>query len=716
MVDKSGTRLVSQGESSSIGVTGRSLNPIASLKSHKVLALGIALIFLGVGFPIAWLKGGHTYQATAVIHVSPRFMKNLEEDKELEFQSNSQYRQFVQHQVYTIGRYDIVLEALESLGDRRNLWQRPGESSRYATERLQGALKIRPIPESYLITIRLEGTEPEGLEELVNAISETYLEKAKKEEFFGNDDRIAQLQQEREALEEQINQKGQERNELTREFGTTNFNEGLINPYDVLLLNSREALASAQRHRIEAEAELDAVDSNKRKEGSAALTATAQEFVDKDPGLTSLKASFNKRQSELLTKLNALSIDHPGRNIIKKEFASLERAVQLRTTRLVKSNRQRYLAKRKVEVYRAKQIEEELLTQVSELHSQASSYAAIYQEGLKLKRELQHLHERLEAVQSRMSFLLLEVDAPGFLRLVTAALPPEVPFKGGRKKYALLVLIAACGIAFLVPTAVDFLDPRVKGLRELEGVLGFLPVGWLPDMTEKEGRIMAPDRLQRLALTLENERCSRGTRIAVFSSVSPGGGTSTVVLDLVHELEKMGTKAIAVEANIQKADSRYIKKGNAYGLLNVGRENVNLQDAILPPSNGLPTRMPIGSLPDGSRLADGGKVEPTLQALKEHFDLILIDGPSLTHSSDGEYVCALADGVFLIVEHGTVPAEKIREAARVLERISPLVVGAVLNRLPAPRPQRSLNDWVNLIESGGWWSFGNGLLQTMRKL
>ena len=124
MVDKSGTRLVSQGESSSIGVTGRSLNPIASLKSHKVLALGIALIFLGVGFPIAWLKGGHTYQATAVIHVSPRFMKNLEEDKELEFQSNSQYRQFVQHQVYTIGRYDIVLEALESLGDRRNLWQR----------------------------------------------------------------------------------------------------------------------------------------------------------------------------------------------------------------------------------------------------------------------------------------------------------------------------------------------------------------------------------------------------------------------------------------------------------------------------------------------------------------------------------------------------------------------------------------------------------------
>jgi Mrp family chromosome partitioning ATPase len=178
----------------------------------------------------------------------------------------------------------------------------------------------------------------------------------------------------------------------------------------------------------------------------------------------------------------------------------------------------------------------------------------------------------------------------------------------------------------------------------------------------------------------------------------------------------MGIRAIALETNIQKADARYMRKGNAYGLLNVAGEKVNIQDAILPPANGLPTRMPIGSLPDVSRLADGGQVEPVLQALKEHFDLILIDGPSLTHSSDGEYMCGLAEAVFLIVEHGTVPAEKIREAARVLERVSPLVVGAVLNRMPAPRPQRSLNDWVNLIESGRWWPFGNGLHQHMRNL
>ncbi|UCE62708.1 MAG: hypothetical protein JSU59_07415, partial [Nitrospirota bacterium] len=482
------------------------------------------------------------------------------------------------------------------------------------------------------------------------------------------------------------------------------------------LLNSREALASAQRYRIQAEAELAAVDRNKRKEAGSALTAEAQEFVDKDPGLTSLKANFNKRRSELLTKLNALGPNHPGREIIMSELANLGRAVKKMTKNLVKSSRQRYLAKRKAEVYRARQVESELFAQVSELQSQASRHAAIFQDGLRLERELKQLHERLEAVQNRISFLLLEVDAPGFLRLVTTALHPEGAHKGGRKKYLLLVLIAACGIAFLAPTVIDFLDPRVKGVKELEGVLGFPPVGWIPDMSNRDGKTLSQDRLQRLALSLDNERRSRGTSIAVFSSVLPGGGTSTVVLDLVRELEKMGTRAIAVEANLQKADSRYMGKGQDVGLLNVAGEQVNLPDAIVSPSKKLSTRMSVGSLPGISRLSEVGKLGPTIQSLKKHFDLILIDAPSLTSNSDGEYVCGLGEAVFLIVEHGKVTAEKVRETARALERVSPAVVGAVLNNMPTLPSQRSLNDWLNLVESGRWWPFGNGLLQQMRKL
>ena len=85
MLNSSETMPTPKTETSSIGVPGRSINPLASLFNHRMLALAIALLLLGVGLPFAWLKGSPSYQATAVVHVSPRFLKNLEGDKELEF-------------------------------------------------------------------------------------------------------------------------------------------------------------------------------------------------------------------------------------------------------------------------------------------------------------------------------------------------------------------------------------------------------------------------------------------------------------------------------------------------------------------------------------------------------------------------------------------------------------------------------------------------------
>src|SRR5689334_13233157 len=75
-------------------VPGRKIRPLASLKAHMLLALLVALAVMAVGAPLAWMKGKAKYYTEAVVRVSPRFLKNLHEDQELELQSNSQYREF----------------------------------------------------------------------------------------------------------------------------------------------------------------------------------------------------------------------------------------------------------------------------------------------------------------------------------------------------------------------------------------------------------------------------------------------------------------------------------------------------------------------------------------------------------------------------------------------------------------------------------------------
>jgi hypothetical protein len=47
----------------------------------------------------------------AVFQVAPSYMKNMEADKELELQSNSQYREFVNHLSTTVTRQDVLARA-----------------------------------------------------------------------------------------------------------------------------------------------------------------------------------------------------------------------------------------------------------------------------------------------------------------------------------------------------------------------------------------------------------------------------------------------------------------------------------------------------------------------------------------------------------------------------------------------------------------------------
>ena len=191
-----------------------------------------------------------------LIHVSPRFLKNLEDDKELELQSNTQYRQFVQQQVRTINRYDIVHEALLNMGTVRTIWQKEEEPERRAVERLQGALQITPVPDTYLITIGLESKESSRLDRIVNAVVESYLKKVKETEIYASDVRVANLQEERLKLLAEIQTMSGQRMEFVQRLGVTIFNPHNPSPYDKLLTGSREALAAARRRRIEAEAQL----------------------------------------------------------------------------------------------------------------------------------------------------------------------------------------------------------------------------------------------------------------------------------------------------------------------------------------------------------------------------------------------------------------------------------------------------------------------------
>ena len=164
---------------------GRGIKPLVSFRAHGKVALIAFFLTLIAGIPAAFIKGEVFYSTVAVVQVAPRYMKTLRDDGELDFPSNTQYREFLEQQTKSVTRYDIVRDALMSLGDKAQSWRLSGDSERKSVEFLREALVVRSIPDTYMIEIRLQSKSKDGLSEVVNAVVGTYVERMRTERVFG---------------------------------------------------------------------------------------------------------------------------------------------------------------------------------------------------------------------------------------------------------------------------------------------------------------------------------------------------------------------------------------------------------------------------------------------------------------------------------------------------------------------------------------------------
>ena len=161
----------------------------------------------------------------------------------------------------------------------------------------------------------------------------------------------------------------------------------------------------------------------------------------------------------------------------------------------------------------------------------------------------------------------------------------------------------------------------------------------------------------------------------------PGAGTSTLVCDLAQELSWMGVPALAVEANAFKPDACYGGGPHYYGLVAALAGQVKIEDTILPADPPFPDRIPIGETNGWRHIAMMPHVLSALRTLFYRYDIILLDAPPLELSSDAELLVSLADATVVVAEARGITKSEFKRVMSILERLTPPVVGAVLNRV-----------------------------------
>lgn len=646
-------------------VAGFGIKPLESLRVHRRAAALAFVAVLAAGIPLAWIKGTPRYLATATLQVAPRYMKNVKDDNELDFQSNSQYRQFVEHQVRSVTRYDIVASALASQG--------AGAPPRRRVEQLQERLMVTAVPDTYLMQVALEDRTPGRLAETVNAVVEAYLARMQNEQMYGADQRLANIAAREKDVLRQIADKTARRGALALELGVATFAREGGNPYDKLLLTTRAALAEAKNARIAATARRDAFLTH----GETDLTnRSIAENLLGDPGLNSLKASLNARRAVLLTQASGLTAQHPAREEIQAELTEIERAIALQSAALVADVRKSLTARYAMTVQQARSYEEGLEQVMNEQLASSARYARLFNEAATLNDEIVQAGKEIDTLRERQNFFISERSALGFVRMVTPALPPLVPYGQGRKKLMLMALGAAVLGALLAPVLIDMRERRVRDVNGAERSAGFAATGWV---LERDGAttLFADEQVRRLAAALVREQAHHGARTFVLTAVKPGAGTSTLVLALAGALDALGYRSIAVEANAYRPDPRY--QGRADGLAQCLQGQAAPADCIAPADAGLPERMAVGTVqPHLDRLQ---QLDHTIAAMPSHYKFILLDVAPLLMAADAEVIVGQLGHALLVAEADGISRGELTRAARLLTSCAPTAAGMIVNRV-----------------------------------
>lgn len=199
-------------------------------------------------------------------------------------------------------------------------------------------------------------------------------------------------------------------------------------------------------------------------------------------------------------------------------------------------------------------------------------------------------------------------------------------------------------------------------------------------------------RIIRTALMHSSHNKALGTALQ-FTSPTIGDGVSLVIANVAITLAATGKRVLLLDADLRRTELHTMfGLPQSAGLAEVLNDQADLPDAIKKTCIDQLELLSAGDATDHpAELLAMPRFEQLLSTLRERYDFILIDTPSVLSVSDALSVAQHSDGVVMVVstKPDTIPAAQ--QAVGLLDRFDANLLGIVVNDREDRLPEGGLN-------------------------
>lgn len=336
-----------------------------------------------------------------------------------------------------------------------------------------------------------------------------------------------------------------------------------------------------------------------------------------------------------------------------------------------------------------------------------------------LKREAEANKALYEGLMTKMK----ETAISGALRssnirVVDPAMVPTTPARPAKTKNILLSflvgLVGGIGLALLR----EYMDNTVKTPDDIETLARLPSLAVVPQFAGSNGhkrRGMLPDfsenghnkRIELVAQHLPKSQMSEAFRalrtsillsqaeqppqVILVTSALPREGKTTAAANLAVTLAQLGDSTVLVDADLRKPGiGRLLNLGSGkYAGLSSYLAGVSSLDIVSVPHPAIPNlvAIPTGPLPPNpADLLSSHKLADAIVELRTKFKFIVIDSPPVMAATDAVILSVHADGVLLVVRSGETPKVAFTRTRDLLTSVKSRILGVVLNAVDSSAP------------------------------
>ena len=570
----------------------------------------------------------------------------------------------------------------------------------------RGNLHVALIPNTRIIEIHYNSTDPQLAASTVNTLAATYVEQNFKTKFESTMQASDWLSKQLVDLQMKVETSQEKLVRYQKEHEILGIDEKQNITTEKLDELNKE-MTTAEFDRMQKEAVYRQTQSGDPEVVAAAIIADA---AGSGNG-SSLLDKMREQQANLRIEIAELSTQfgpsYPKLAQLNSQLKEIDRQVQSEVDKSVDHLRGEYQAALQRETMLRASFDKQK-QEANKLNESAIEYSLLKRDVESNRTLYEGLLEKLKEAGVTAGLRSNNFRIINAARVPTAPSEPNIP---RNLAFALVLgVISGVGLAFLL----ENMDNTVRTPEQAQAIsalpsLGMIPLGSksgnrgpngtrLSLTSSKEAVEMVTQvrpqsqmaesyRALRTSLLLSN--LGAPPKVVLVTSARPQEGKTTTSINTAIVLAQKGVRVLLIDADLRRPSvHKTLGMGPRSGLSNVLTGSATLQQTVVA-SPVLPNLfiLPAGSPPPNpAELLASAHMRDLLIELREQYDHIVIDTPPTLSVTDAVVLSPRADATILVIRSGQTTKQALRRSRDILMQVNAHVAGVLLNAVDLTSP------------------------------